>query len=772
MRRARVVPGRQTVGSTWWPAGAAVVFAIVACGENPQVARERLVRSGDDYLARNQVREAVLQYRKAAQQDPQDGETRRKLAETYMRLGELQNAYGEYIRAADLLPEDAEVQVQAGNLLLVAGRFEDALARADRALALSPANADAHILRANALAGSRKLEDAIEEFEQTVGHLGEYGPAYTALGTLQFRGGNRQAAEAAYRKAVELDPAGLTARLALANFYWAMGRPAEAEPHLKAALATEPTHPLANRVLGWFYVANGRPAEAERHFKILADVLPEDSGKLLLAAYYVAVRRFGDAHAVLEPLAKPAARSFVPATLMLARIALAIGDPPRALRAVDDVLARHAGDADALLLKAELLSQQRRFDEAVAAARAAVGADANSAVAQLRLGQIHAVRREYREAFQAFSRAIQLNPRLTAAQIELAHLHLLMGETDPARALAESVLRSNPGLAAARLLLARVERQAGNLAAAERELTALTGRALASPAVQIERGRLEHAKGNPAAARAAFERVLATDPTNVEALVELTALDFRAGRIAAARARLDAAVQQRPDDAQLLMASAHAYAELGAFARAEGLLRRALAADPAASREALTVLARLYLQQGRADRAVREFQTLAERNPRWAVPHVMMAMIFQGQNRRGEAKEHYRRALAIDSGSALAANNLAFMYAEDNERLDEALQLAQAARERMPDAPETADTLGWVYYKKDLPSLAVQALREAVDKAPENASFRYRLGLAYVKNGEFARARQTLESALKHDPTAPMAAEARAALARLAALGS
>ena len=50
----------------------------------------------------------------------------------------------------------------------------------------------------------------------------------------------------------------------------------------------------------------------------------------------------------------------------------------------------------------------------------------------------------------------------------------------------------------------------------------------------------------------------------------------------------------------------------------------------------------------------------------------------------------------------VAANNLAWMFAETGENLDMALQLAQAATRRVPEQPEIQDTLGWIYYKKGL----------------------------------------------------------------------
>jgi Tfp pilus assembly protein PilF len=746
-------------------------IASAACGKDPAIAREAFVRSGDEYLSKNQLPEAVIQYRNAVQTDPQSGAARLKLAETYMRVGEPQNAIGEYVRAADLLPQDVEAQLNAGRMLLITGQFEDAQTRADNALALSPSSVDALILRANALARLKRVDDAIDEVEKAISGGGEGSSVYSTLGTLHLTEGNQYRAETAYRRAVELDPASVTARLALANFYWVSGRLDEAEVHLKAAVDTKRHDALTNRVTGWFYVTTGRAAEAEPHFKVLAEVLPDGTGTVMLAAYYLAVRRIGEAKAVLEPLAEPGADTFVMATLALARIAAASGDASAASRLVAAVLARHTTNAEALVMKAGLLAGERKADEALTAGRSATAANPNSAYAHFVLGRIQTLRGEYRDARAAFNRAVQLSPRYTAAQIELARLYLVGGEVSDARQLVETVLERAPDHAPAQLLLARIERATGNVAAAEQQLKALSTSAPHSVLLQAERGRLQNAQEKPAAARAVFEQILAKDPTNADALAELTALDFRAKRPQPAKARLDAAVRQKPGDAQLLMLSGRAHATIGELSKAEGLMRKALAVDPGRSREVSTALAQLYLQQGRVARALAELDTLAQQNPRWIAPQVMMATILQRENRRAEAKDRYRKALEIDPGAAMAANNLAFMYAEDSERLDEALQLAQAAKARLPGSPEAANTLGLVYYKKELPELAVSSLQDAVRMDPENTSFQYHLGLAHVKNGDMTRARQVLESALKKDPASRSAEEARAALARLANLG-
>ena len=80
--------------------------------------------------------------------------------------------------------------------------------------------------------------------------------------------------------------------------------------------------------------------------------------------------------------------------------------------------------------------------------------------------------------------------------------------------------------------------------------------------------------------------------------------------------------------------------------------------------------------------------------------------------------------------------------------LDMALQLAQTAKAALPNRPEVNDTLGWIYYRKGLTALAISSLKQSVASDPKEPTYQYHLGLAYAKNGDKDRARQSLEWAL------------------------
>jgi tetratricopeptide (TPR) repeat protein len=146
---------------------------------------------------------------------------------------------------------------------------------------------------------------------------------------------------------------------------------------------------------------------------------------------------------------------------------------------------------------------------------------------------------------------------------------------------------------------------------------------------------------------------------------------------------------------------------------------------------------------------------------------MLLGIIYDTQKRYDKSEAHYRSALEVSPEFAAAANNLAFILADQDKDIDEALRLARMAKEKLPDSPYVMDTLGWVYYKKGLYGLAIGEFADCLAQIPENPAVTYHLGMAYYKNGDAQKARVELEKALGLDENFNGAEEARQVLAGL-----
>jgi len=280
--------------------------------------------------------------------------------------------------------------------------------------------------------------------------------------------------------------------------------------------------------------------------------------------------------------------------------------------------------------------------------------------------------------------------------------------------------------------------------------------------VQWLAGAVHLAKRQMGPARDAFERALKIQPDALEPLDGLIAIDIAAGDPARARARVERRLAQRPDAALLLLA-AKTYQVTGDSGKAEATLRRAAELDPS-NPEPRELLGRLYWSQRRPDLAVEQFKAMAKNAPQSATPHTMLATIYQADKRFADAQRELEKVHQLDPADANAANNLAWLNAEHGGDLDVALQLAQQAKRQSPERPDINDTLGWVYYKRGQPSLAISPFKTCIEREPGSATCHYHLGLAYAGTGDARLARQSLATAVKINPNFEGAQDARRVL--------
>jgi tetratricopeptide (TPR) repeat protein len=348
---------------------------------------------------------------------------------------------------------------------------------------------------------------------------------------------------------------------------------------------------------------------------------------------------------------------------------------------------------------------------------------------------------------------LRLNPRAVSAQVELSRLSLRSGDSATALRFAEEASQTQPASLSARVAMARSLVAAGNLERADREISTLLKGAPNAAAVHAVNGLYQARKNNAAAARAAYERALELTPGYLEALGGLTFLDIAEKKPAQAVSRLEAEAARKPSS-PLLALLARAHGAAGNQAKEEEVLRQAVTSDPRFT-AGYTMLAQLYMRQNRIANARAEFEGIVKRDPNAIGARTMVGMLLETEGKTEEAKRSYEETVKADENAAVAANNLAFIYAEQGTNLDMALQLATNAKRRLPEDPNVDDTIGWIYYKKDQPAMALAPLEASLKRLTnpaQQAEVLYHLGLTYAKLGDKAKARNALESALKLNP--------------------
>jgi len=183
----------------------------------------------------------------------------------------------------------------------------------------------------------------------------------------------------------------------------------------------------------------------------------------------------------------------------------------------------------------------------------------------------------------------------------------------------------------------------------------------------------------------------------------------------------------------------------------------------------------LYVRLGQTHRlsgnlpaAVDALQKARDILPNNAMVLNTLAVTLDTVGQKKEAKAVYENALRIESENPVALNNLAYIIAESaGGDLDQALTFAQRANQKLPQAVEIADTLGWIYLKKNLPDNALEIFRNNVSKAPKNSTYRYHLGMALYQKGDKVKAKQELQAALAQKPSKEEEANIKELIAKI-----
>jgi len=725
-------------------------LAIASLGCSAEAAKRRAFDRGQQYFQAGKLPEAIIEFRNAVNRDERWGEARYQLAEAYAAHAEPELAYKQYIRAADLLPDDVNVQLKAAAYLLLAGQYDDAKARAEQVLAKHPDNVEAQVALGSALAGLHDLDAAVTRIMHAIQLDPGRSQSYMTLARVRVAQRRTDEARAAFDKAVNAETRSVPAYLARANFQWSVGDLADAERSLKRVLELEPGNILTHRVLATLYLSSERIPEAEEHLKLVAAATKTVAAQLSLADYYLLSRRYDDARQVLSPLTTAAATRSAAET-RLANLLYAEGALADAQRLLDEVLQREPNHEIAHLLKARWLLVAAKPEQALEHARLALSVNPDLVPALYLKAEAEARTRRTADAIASLHELLKVIPRDPAAQTGLSALHLARNEIESAVHVAEEALTNAPGNAAARMALVRALIARGDLKAAAIELAPLKASRETPAEVHAVEGALEMRRGNRRAARASFERALTQDAASREALIGLTLLDATENKSLAARSRLESRLASFDNDPGLLFLSAKLFLADGQPARAEELLRRTVALDPF-DIEAARLLARLLTDRQRVDASIKAFDEEAAREPTNLSARLMGAVLVHTQGNLADAKARYQAILRIEPRAALAANNLAAIYAEEGDNLKEAQTLAESAADQVPTHAGVLDTLGSVYLRRQLYGPAIVQFGRSVAAEPNNPLYHYHLGLALSKGGDTQRAREAFQRAVKLNP--------------------
>src|SRR5579862_7149165 len=757
----------------------AALLTLVSCSRDPNVAKKRYLENGNKYFAKGKYKEASIMYRNALQKDQRYGMAYYKLAQTDLKLGRIPNALGELRRAIELIPknqpEHLDSEVHLAEIYLAFTRESQYLAEAEsitkELLQRDPNSLDGHRLTADL-----DMVRAQSSFRA--------GQPEEAQGLLD-------GAVAEYRKALSLKAPTEALKIQLARALAAKRQFPESEGIYRQLINQDKTFVLAYNELYRVYVVQNKMAEGEQILKTGAANNPKQLTFLVaLAGHYSSMKQHQEMVAVLNQI-KAHSKDFDRAYLVVGDFYFRNNDLDEAFRQYKEgmgadskqkptyqkrmieVLMRQnrraeAADIDAAILKdnpkdsdarglqASLLLDRGDINRAISELQAVVNAAPDNFVARYNLGRAHVARGEWEQARQQFTEAIRERSDYLPAYLALAQLQVMRDDYDAALKSVSQILAIDKRNGPARMIEAAAllgEKRYGD---ARQLLEAIRTANPKAADIDFSLGMVALKEGKLKDAEDIFRKAFAAAPGDARGLVGLVDTLAAEEHFDQAIQFLQSEIAKTPNRHDLRMTLGNVAVRAGNFDLAIAQFRAVLDDLDKNSRARGEVYFRLGVvlrRKGDLNGAVEALAKAHEVLPSNSMVADELSIAYQTADRKAEARQAYEQAVKLNPKNGFALNNLAFLMADaSGGDLDQALTYAQRAKQVFPNLNEVSDTLGWIYLKKNMSDNAMDIFQSLVTRSPNNATFRFHLGMALAQKGDKPKAIKELQQALRHSP--------------------
>jgi tetratricopeptide (TPR) repeat protein len=753
-----------------------LVLLVASCSQDPKVQAQRYLNNGNKFFDKGKYKEASIMYRRALQKDLKYGEAYYRLGLADLKLLAFGDAARALRRAVELQPNNADASTKLAELFLIASAQDAAhaaqLRMEARDLALKMLQASPNSYSGHRLMGQLSLLD--KDFPKAVTELSTAykidnkidltSPLFQAL----VLDGQAAEAEKIARDAIARDKTFSPIYDLLYAQYMRSNRPSEGEALLKQKVENNPTQPNFVLQLVAHYYANKRFDDMDAALGRLTDEKRFPEGHLLAGDFFFfRVREFDRARSQYQAGAKNQPRDKVAYEKRLVELLATTGQNEDANRLLDTLLAEHPKDNDAIAMRAALMLQTGNAAQIKQAAndlQSLVAKTPDNHLLRYNLARANVAQGDLDQARLQLEAAIKIRPDFLVARELLARIYL--AKNDPARALkeADEIIALDGNNVRARLIRSSALIGIGDREKAHLELDAINKIAPGNSDARYQLGYLAWESKDFKQAEQVFNEMYKANPGDIRGLVGVVETLAGQNKLPEAVKLMQAASDKEPDRRDMQLALANLLVRDLRYDDAIRIYNALIQSDPKSS-ELLSRLAETQRRKGDVNTAIETFRRASQAAPTDPRPLVQLGLLMDGTGRREQAKPIYEQILKIQPDHPIALNNLAFIKAEEGVDLDEALTMAQRARQKLPSSPNIKDTLGWIYIKKNLSDDAVRIFKELVDQDPSNPSFHYHYGMALLQKGERPSAKREFEVAIRNNPSKDEAGKIRQLLA-------
>jgi tetratricopeptide (TPR) repeat protein len=704
--------------STYTSRSLCIIFSILicffssSCRETPEEISQRRTQQGDQYFAAKEYTKALAVWDELVALQPDAPNIYKKIGETNIKLANYDKALQAFQNFVRLQPNSWETWLTIAQLQLTLFNIAEAELCWEKIkdVLSSP---EAKIFHGDLLAAKRKFPEA----------------------------------SLAYQEALSTDPNSQKALARLALTYLGQNKNELAQKTLSTLEKLNPQSDDIKLQLADYWILYGDPDKAEKYIRNVVEKNPDDlEFHFRLAEFYLDSSHFDQAITIFDNISQknPDNRFF---KKMLVETLLLNDDTGRAGEILENLSDHEGNDLDFLLLKGKYHLINLAYNTAVSQFQAVLGKEPKLPMAHYLLSLAYLAGGQSQQGQKSLVKCLTLNPDFSEAELTLADFYYKNGDYDLAMEHSGRIREREPENYRAHLII-------GNIHLARHEYLEAIADYRTAQALNPDLASTDYFMAfswqlqdqQDKALSIYRELIMATKPVLADTALRYSHLLANKGKVETAIPFLKDAIRKDPENPYLYYVLGECFLTLGNKADAITTINQALSIN-SHMKSAYQQLFNLY----QADSKKLEellLKSISE-TPHFHEAYCRLAELYFKQNAPQKAISILKEALSSDPGSPQIANNLAWLYLEHQpEDINEAMRLAQLAYEKLPENAAVADTLGWIYFKKKMPTRAVWLLEEALSLNPDNPLINFHLGMTLLADGKKMKARQYLTRSL------------------------
>ncbi|MDY0212675.1 MAG: PEP-CTERM system TPR-repeat protein PrsT [Desulfuromonadaceae bacterium] len=657
--------------------------------------------------------------------------------------GELDVAYATYQKIINLDPTDVQARYWAGVLALELNKTDEAQQFADYLLKRHPDQPSGTRLRGMILYAKEDYAGAALALRESLTKMRDLTGHYL-LGMSEFRLKNYELALNQFQQVLDLLPEHVQSRIMLGIVLLQQGRIDDCIYQISQVLLKHDNIAIAHNVIGTAYLQKSDFDLASSHFD-RAIALDPSLADAHVKKGLLNLTRQNPEMAELE-LVK--ALAVAPESLDTRFLLASLYLKQHNYQGVIDLLAKgvRATEQDALIYNymAVAYIAQNKIEQGLDKFKQAKKIKADYQSPYLNLANYYLGQRQYEQALNEYLAILEFAPENVKVLIAIATLEELRGNNEAAKKRYQDARKTESpegylALAGYYRRAALPQKSAGVI---EEAYSAHHDNA---PILRLY-GRLMLERKDYSAAIKAFTALEKINPEEGAPALMESLLANGEKKKAQSLARTKIATQPDNSLGYILLAALQqleSKADLAEETLQQGIER---VAEPTFL---IMQLGALYVNTGRIAEAEKKFSELSRAYPDFAPGIFALGMLSDQRGNKKKAEKLYREVLDIAENHTGAMNNLAYIYAENNSALQEALELSMRAFRNEPSNPSVLDTLGLVLLKNGRFTEAISVLEKATNLTPDTAILHIHLAQALIGAEKMDEAKRILQQVIE-----------------------